>query len=173
MPISEVVLFASVQYTPWIVSPFHYSSREIYLILPCYMALTNYIYQLGWCDQHALTWRNRDVAAEDSAHPIVQHTCPLCLSELGVDDVSWLDQCSAGLDHLEDKEDMTFIWITSQHRHRVIPEKPWGPRRASRYSVNKKTREIPKGKHFIQTAERRLSYHNVKCNGFNPLNNQG
>lgn len=41
MPISEVVLFVSVQYTPWIVSPFHYSSREIYLILPCYMALTN------------------------------------------------------------------------------------------------------------------------------------
>lgn len=144
MPISEVVLFASVQYTPWIVSPFHYSSREIYLILPCYTALTNYIYQLGWCDQHALTWRNRDVAAEDSAHPIVQHTCPLCLRELGVDDVSWLDQCSAGLDHLEDKEDTTFIWITSQHRHRVIPEKPLRPKEGFKVQCKQKNKRNTK-----------------------------
>lgn len=43
---------------------------------------------------------------EDSAHPTMQHTFPLCLCELGVDDVSRLNQCSAGLDHLENKDKM-------------------------------------------------------------------
>lgn len=47
-----------------------------------------------------------DVEAEDSAPCKIQHTCPLCLCELGVDHVSRLNQCFYGLDHLEDKEDM-------------------------------------------------------------------
>lgn len=46
-----------------------------------------------------------NIEAERSC-PIMQLTCPLCLCELGVDDVSRLDQRSAGLDHLEDKEDV-------------------------------------------------------------------
>ena len=43
---------------------------------------------------------------DERSCPIMQLTCPLCLCELGVDDVSRLDQRSAGLDHLEDKEDV-------------------------------------------------------------------
>lgn len=62
-----------------------------------------------------------NVGDEDSAHPVMQHTFPLCLCELGVDDVSRLNQCSAGLDHLEDKEGMLLVCITSQHHIGVIP----------------------------------------------------
>lgn len=35
----------------------------------------------------------------------MRRTCPLCLRQLGVDDVGGLDQCPAGLDHLKMRED--------------------------------------------------------------------
>lgn len=54
-----------------------------------------------------------DVAAEDSADPIMQRTCPLCLCELGVDHVSRLNQCSAGLDHLENREFMKLACMSA------------------------------------------------------------
>lgn len=44
-----------------------------------------------------------------SAHHIMQRTCSLCLRELAVDHISRLDQGSAGLDHLEDKEYMKSV----------------------------------------------------------------
>lgn len=65
--------------------------------------------------------------AEDNVEcwlcPIMHRTCSLCLRELEVDDVRRLDQRPAGLDHLEDKENVHLISITSQYRTGGKPKK--------------------------------------------------
>lgn len=53
----------------------------------------------------------------------MHRTCSLCLRELEVDDVRRLDQRPAGLDHLEDKENVHLISITSQYRTGGKPKK--------------------------------------------------
>lgn len=128
---------------PSIVSHLPHSSRQIYLILPCFMVLLliflkchkrrestfeknrNLFKPIPW-NCHWFSEKQEQIQFGLLIHvphckwmgmlqlsallnPIIQHTCPLCLCELGVDHVSWLNQRSAGLDHLEDKEYMALV----------------------------------------------------------------